>query len=544
MSLQLSRKEYHSHLEKFYSFRLEGGQTRMHSTHPRQMNAESVRKSRGKPDRTRILPSSTADVQAAIAAIQARSAAMRRQTAQTMSSLNNPDSRGERLTHQTHNDNTREGISTNNSTFDSDDSSNHAGQQYFTDIGAVIDHVNGKKKERELSASGEQKDEVDKDTISLSDSDVSSDSDDSLIAEGMVSNATQMNIGAFIDSLNAANKHSDHNGTPNVPDNAAPLAKSVSLDDSVHSTEGKDKYKISDEIAEEIVYDKEILGTYIKKADALAKSESPKVSDLEYVIFYARRDKVPIMPVLDTFDEGMVNREGFAVSRLSHFIRETILLIESKEINARKQSQLLDDISAENFDISMFKSMLKNPKKHVRFVEELEDLDIANISDKSGDSEEDDDDKENEDGQSHDEIEGGETQDVNVKPKVDTNRIYFENKMRQLAAAEKRYCREDLSRVPDVDGVASTRRIFTKRLFKRHPTLTPFRINTWKLSKAQRSNLHKGYTGVDSKTILSLAVQTDIPSTNEAFEWENLEMEMTKASDLIENTDFFGTTQI
>ena len=534
---------------------------------------QALDRSHDKSDRGRILPSSSENVQAAIAAIQTRSAALRRQTAQSMSSLHHHDHRSDGSAMRSSRDR-RQSLGSNSS-IDSDESSNGGGQQaFFSDIEAVIDHVNGKKQERQQLVDDTGKD-ADIQIAPSSDSDISSD--DSLIAEGMVSNATQMNISAFIDSLNdSANNPSNskekaaNNSNPPVRATAEDEAQGDGKEDNP-DTEDVDKYTFPDEDEEEVQYNEGLLNSHIDKAIEFADKEWPEASSLEYIIFYARRDKVPIIPVLDAFDEKMKKRKDITAKkdipaqRLSRLIREAVKLVETKNITAQNYSSMIDAAEAEKFEISMFKAILRNPKKHVKYVKHREEAltnDFEKLSVNNDIAEKEEEDKpvhsskkkENQPismNTNQPRLEKREEKGVTKRrmsrslsdeeePRVDTNRVYFESKMDQLYNADRRACREEFSRLPDVGGVQATKKVLTTRIFKRHPSITPFRVTNWKLPDEDRSRLHEGYKGVLSESI-ELAVQADQRRTEEEFEWEKLGTEMTTTTSLMETADFFGT---
>ena len=551
-----------------------------------------------KPSKGRILPSSTADVQAAIAAIQARSAALRRQTANSMSALNNQESRFDRSLQRKD--------SLGNSSIDSNES--NVGEEYFTDIGNVIDQVNGRQKQEFKMDDQAGPPE----SISESYSDVSSD--DSLIAEGMVSTATQMNIGAFIDSLNAAKKtfpekKSTENKIPidenNLNENAGKnISKSDGMDQEKQSTEdgqpsgaandpGK---KISepsvDEEEEKCLYDKELLETHVNKVIALADSNKSGVSDLEYAIFYAWKGRVPIIPLIDAFNEAMEGKEACAAVRFTHFIREAVNLIESDNITAKTSREVLNSASQENFDVSILKTILKSPQKHVKyvkpvpeeakeFIEDTEDLNAIKENDSkensiSGDG--------SRDG-SRDVPRRGSTtrrkkhhgptgifdlfRDVSMDIPVDVlynktrtrtkswqlassvsndstvkekrHRLYFQYKMQKLVQSKKQFLHSPKLSVPKVDGVKATKHIFTRPTFQQQPIITPFRVGNWRLTTKERISQHPGYKSVNVKSLSKTAVQAGNKKELENFEWENLGGELKTVQPLDDNINWFGS---
>jgi hypothetical protein len=517
-----------------------------------------------------ILPSSSAEVQAAIAAIQSRSAALRRQTAQNISSLHHHDDRSDGSQLRKLNDQRQELES--NSSIDSDDSSQDGGQQaFFSDIEAVIDHVNGKKQaggSQQNIQSSEREGELQ--VSGSSSSDLSSD--DSLIAEGMVSNATQLNISAFIDSLNSSAKEGSPRPEESPSDSVSQSSQNLAAAEKDESGDlridnEKEPGKVNtpaEEKAEEVTYDEKLLNSHIDKAIELTESEWPEARTLEFIIFYARKDKVPIIPILDAFDDKMETRKDIPSKRLSRLVRQTVHLVETNNIVPQTYNKIISTAEAEKFEVSMFKAILRNPHKHVKYVERVIDTNSYSGEETLGDDQT--------MNNSAEEALGGDQKmkrkvssdtfaksssilqsktaskeehllqviDSDDDTRVYTNAIYFEEKMDQLIRANQRASREEFSRRPHVDGVEATRVVLTKKIFKRLPTITPFRVESWKLRNEDRSQLHKGYKGVHSESI-ELAVQLDQKSTEEALDWENLEMELATTQSLMETADFFGT---
>ena len=540
-----------------------------------------------KSTRGRILPSSTADVQAAIAAIQARSAALRRQTAISMDSLNRPDTRVDGA-HERAPSSKRQ-----SNTIDKDDIDNS--KEYFSNIGALIDQVSGLKLP---TKGGETPGDLE---VKQSTSDISSDSDDSsLVAEGMVSTATQMNIGAFIDSLNAAAKLD--------PDQKAVIGKrsevaDIGKDDDKDADKDAEASPIMDDVEklrmeteekeEATLYAEAQLQSYIDKAVNLANRGNPKVADLEFIIFYARKKNVPIIPIIDAFDdafdESVEEGEPHPATRLTNYIRRAVQLVEAGITTGQRPSQLLAEATNEDVDVSMLKSILANPGKHVKFGygvdgQEKKENDALNTN-KGASSENKENDSLNknqgetsgikqkmpaseskslsvdqhqvtvdysasfaspcsaESGSGSDEEQEKEKEEPK---KVNTSRIYFQRKMEQLYHAERHFLRTSKGNrdgpveVQEIDGVGSTKKILTMRVFKRHPTITPFRVGHWKLAKDERTRAHPGYGGVHGKSVRALAVQVGQKHKLEHFEWEKLGFELKKKKRLIDTANWFG----
>lgn len=184
--------------------------------------------------------------------------------------------------------------------------------------------------------------------IQSTSSDISSD--DSVEVPN-VSAATQANLALYIDSLNASNQQ-QHPQSSNEPseafsatningniyqgnitksvrdDRSAPLDSSSQLNlssringynqrstisqqhpqNDVVITTSKTKSKVRVPSKKESImqklpsYDKVKLQSYLDKAKEIAKKPSPKVAEVEYIIIYARRENVPIQPILRALD--------------------------------------------------------------------------------------------------------------------------------------------------------------------------------------------------------------------------------------------------
>jgi hypothetical protein len=100
---------------------------------------------------------------------------------------------------------------------------------------------------------------------------------------------------------------------------------------------------------------------------------------------------------------------------------------------------------------------------------------------------------------------------------------------------------ENPEQVPDLGGVRASKRLLSIRVLKQHPSIVPFRVNSWKLSRAERSYYHSGYSGVDARSLLAIAVQTEMKNRSDYFEWENITFELAAATKkLITSKNWFG----
>jgi hypothetical protein len=468
-----------------------------------------------RPSRGRILPSSTADVQAAIAAIQARSAALRRQQQNAVSIVNPKENRTDGVSGRSQ-INKRDSID-DDSSIDSDD----VNEDYFANIGNLIDGVNGiQNKENE------------EESIYSSDSDESSDM--SLGEDGkVVSAATKLNIGAFIDSLNAAAK--------------MPISDSQNEIDNVKMNEPKDygdnifakKEKVPTMAGSEVPvqYDELKLDAYINKAlDVASRSRdagsNPNFERLESVIFYAWKNKVPIIPVIDAFDDAMKERQECSATRFTYFVRKAVRLVEEDTFDDKKSLALLKTMQAKRLDTSFLKAMFKNPEKHVVYHDIVAHIENLNFIDTTLEKERE---KEN---KSSDDLK---FTDGSPRKFARVNHVYLSQKMQQLSNAHSHYLRDvEISCIPDIDSVSSSRKILTEKVFLQHPTITPFRVEHWKLSEEERKNRHSGYHGVHAKSLSNTASQAGIFHISESFKWEQVELELTKKRRLVDTANWVG----
>jgi len=488
----------------------------------RQLGLEPAKSSRG-----RILPSSTADVQAAIAAIQARSAALRKQQQNAMSSNNQSDSRTDIMCERSPGGR-RDSIS--GSTIDSDD----ANEDYFANIGNMIDGVNGMKK-----GIG------DEGSLSSSDSDDSSDI--SLEANVEVSKATKLNIGAFIDSLNAAAKmplgdnqiesdNIDDNCVEDMEMNATNDNGAIESDGNIFN-DAEEVQMVASKIS--IQYDELKLDEYIDKAgDVVSRSRaagsSPEFGDVENVVFYAWKNKVPIIPVIDAFDDAMQGSAECIAMRFTHFVRKAVEIVEEDKFDNRKADDLLKEARTKKVDVSFLKVIFKNPEKHIIYRDEMV---LGSSLDEEGEEE-----KEN--GM---QSLGSRKQKTDVEPeaekgRVDTQRIYFQKKMQQLTMSQRHYFRgmREPTGIPSIGSVDASKKVLSKKFFKLHPCVTPFRVGHWKIPKTERSKGHLGYNGVHAKSLSRVAVQAGIKHTLETFEWEKLGSELTRKRGLADTANWLG----
>ena len=331
-------------------------------------------------------------------------------------------------------------------------------------------------------------------TIQSASSDISSD--DSVEVPN-VSAATQANLALYIDSLNvsyqqqqqqqqaqSSNKSSASFSETNINGNMhqVHVPKSVgdyrtsSFDSSARMNDYNQRSTINQNLQNGIVittletksnvrvpskeesimqklpsYDKVKLQSYLDKAKEIAKKQSPTVAEVEYVIIYARRENVPIKPILralDTYckdpnihyhpehnkdgkglfstaltvssDGGLLDLDDNAldtflndeqndmnssldhlkqntttttkvntkrsslahrtIERFVYFINEAIYLVETSSLSPNEKSDLIHRATQENFDDTLLRQILENPKKHVKYEEEERDVQVVVLS--------------------------------------------------------------------------------------------------------------------------------------------------------------------
>lgn len=165
-------------------------------------------------------------------------------------------------------------------------------------------------------------------------------------------------------------------------------------------------------------FDNAKLLSYIDKAKEIARKTSPTIEEVEYIIIYARRDKVPIVPILralvncckdarnkheadndsqtkellnialtvssdgdlldlddDVFDvflndemEELTSAIHRKIARFAYFINEAVHQVENNILNYDEIQDLADRAANENFDDALLRQILQNPKVHVKYV--------------------------------------------------------------------------------------------------------------------------------------------------------------------------------
>ena len=204
-----------------------------------------------------------------------------------------------------------------------------------------------------------QADQVDG-TIQSVSSDISMS--DSSVGVAYVPSTTQANLKFYIDSLHTST------ALPNV--NA--------LQDSPATLVEKLLQQNHERVQKMVAYDNDKLESYIQKAQEVMNKTSPKVSEVEYIIIYARRDGIPIVPILQTFlnyknfgnNEGERSLERQVIQRFILYICEAIAIIENNMVSPQYVTDLTARASKENIDDSLLRQILSKPENHVKLQED------------------------------------------------------------------------------------------------------------------------------------------------------------------------------
>ena len=296
-------------------------------------------------------------------------------------------------------------------------------------------------------------------------SDISSD--DSSFEGVHVPAATQANLALFIDSLNASKKPfsylKDEDKTKQEAGNSStsdsqqessnlktperlftPTSQQETSPQSPKEMSTGNSFKIGPvqetqkryPPKKKICYDRNKLQSYIEKAKEIATKRSTKIAEVEYIIIYARRDGIPILPILrslDTFSKNpavnngnpirglfinndpTVSSEGGllaldddaldlflnannnepipvtekdnnrnkdkekflssghrTIQKFVSYIYEAISLVEDNNLNQESISDLLERARKELVDDTLIREIVYNPHKHIKYEKEEE----------------------------------------------------------------------------------------------------------------------------------------------------------------------------
>ncbi len=163
-------------------------------------------------------------------------------------------------------------------------------------------------------------------------------------------------------------------------------------------------------------YDDIKLQSYIEKAKEINNKPSPRINEVEYIIIYARRDGVPIEPILRAFDtddntrqhfsdpiifhnnssddeaetaneseEKVVSMEHRNIQKLVFYLYEAISLVENSIMSEVCTADLLERARDEGVDDALIREIFKNPQKHVKYENQNETYDVLTETNSSED---------------------------------------------------------------------------------------------------------------------------------------------------------------
>lgn len=430
-----------------------------------ELRAKYERK--GSLTQSRILPKSTADVHAAIAAVKARST----------------PSSGHETTYSDWSEVTKnlvriDRVLNNNKTGDN-----------FHDESGERNH--------------QTRDDFD---VTESDSDISSDltSDDSSVeTEDSIPTATRLNLAAYIDSLKSGHKwtsevklnQSDTNDTKKIvleTNDDSHLRNSVHTKDVIDRIEKRtsDYGRTTETAPKEHVssfHDADVQEC-VRKAALLAEDVDCSVDDINRIVMFARGNRYPTRLLLNAFCETRAeigyNPKSDNVTIYCELVGKAIDIVELGHHNFRRTvSSLISNVRMNNFDESLIRNIIDHPDDHVR--------DRGNdITPFSSDY--------------HDEF--GLQEDSFDASSTNSGKIdYLDQKLNQLSNAERLSRMENTDKVPRMSAVSVARKLRNSKALKSQPSIVDFKCRSFKLSIHERLALHPGFENVDSitETVLS-----------------------------------------
>lgn len=450
-----------------------------------------------KAGRGRILPSSTADVQAAIAAIQARSVEMKQKTnlvaRDYMSPGRSPDEKRK--------------SADDDSTIDS----NEENSKHFASIGNIIDQMNTNEK---INKS------IDDD--SLSDSDLS---DFSMGMDVAVPQTTKVSISAFIDSLNQGPKPGDEAPKVATEDKDTPMK--VSKDGQGDPDEVEEIRNVESETLPE--YDFMKFDEFTDKATKLGmlmqrdRKNHKKLLQLETLLFNTWKEKIPIVPILDAFEDAMGGDDDCAAMSLTYYIREAVKLVESKAISMAKKSEILEDAEDDDVETAFIQAIFNNPEKHVPYEGGIAAVEAARIE------------MEN--------LRILEQKELEEKLNVDTSQFFYYkyNVARRSEFSKSAKSTSRSSDAPVINATLVMKKYLKFRIPSRHPSAIGKKITAYKLPAKERTKKHSGYKAVSASSLVQRCkVQQKNENIIDILNWESLGLELLGKRSLDTATNWFG----
>lgn len=450
-----------------------------------------------KAGRGRILPSSTADVQAAIAAIQARSVAMKQKTNLVAKDYMNPGRTPDEKRQNADDD----------STIDS----NEENSKHFASIGNIIDQMNTNEK---INKS------IDDD--SLSDSDLS---DFSMGMDVAVPQTTKVSISAFIDSLNQGPKPGDEAPKVAIEDKDTPME--VSKDGQGDPDEVEEIRNVESETLPE--YDLMKFDEFTDKATKLGmlmqrdRKNHKKLLQLETLLFNTWKEKIPIVPILDVFEDAMGGDDDCAAMSLTYYIREAVKLVESKAISMAKKSEILEDAEDDDVETAFIQAIFNNPEKHVPYEGGIAAVEAARIE------------MEN--------LRILEQKELEEKLNVDTSQFFYYkyNVARRSEFSKSAKSTSRSSDAPVINATSVMKKYLKFRIPSRHPSAIGKKITAYKLPAKERTKKHSGYKAVSASSLVQRCkVQQKNENIIDVLNWESLGLELLGKRSLDTATNWFG----
>ena len=447
-----------------------------------------------KAGRGRILPSSTADVQAAIAAIQARSVEMKQKTnlvaRDYMSPGRSPDEKRK--------------SADDDSTIDS----NEENSKHFASIGNIIDQMNTNEK---INKSIEDD--------SLSDSDLS---DFSMGMDVAVPQTTKVSISAFIDSLNQGPDEA-----PKVATEDKDTPMEVSKDGQGDPDEVEEIRNVESETLPE--YDLMKFDEFTDKATKLGmlmqrdRKNHKKLLQLETLLFNTWKEKIPIVPILDAFEDAMGGDDDCAAMSLTYYIREAVKLVESKAISMAKKSEILEDAEDDDVETAFIQAIFNNPEKHVPYEGGIAAVEAARIE------------MEN--------LRILEQKELEEKLNVDTSQFFYYkyNVARRSEFSKSAKSTSRSSDAPVINATLVMKKYLKFRIPSRHPSAIGKKITAYKLPAKERTKKHSGYKAVSASSLVQRCkVQQKNENIIDILNWESLGLELLGKRSLDTATNWFG----
>lgn len=479
-----------------------------------ELRAKYERK--GSLTQSRILPKSTADVHAAIAAIKARST----------------PSLGHEATY-------------------------HDWSEITKNLGRSS-HIMSRNKSR-VDIDYDQKGSSDHQTRDDIDSDISSDlsSDDSSVeTEEMVPTATRLNLAAYIDSLKNGNKRSSDGNfnQSNTNDTnkilletndeshlESPVPKKEIIDhierkksDDAQTTKNHSMMVVRTTPQEDTISSNDAgLQECVRKTSLLAEDVDCSIDDINKIILFAREKRYPTRLLLNTFCETRAeigyNPRIDDVTIYCQWVGKAIDIVELGHHNFRKTvSSLISNVKMNNFDDSLIQNIIDHPDVHVRDRGDDNSRLPSEYHDEFG-------------------LQDDSFDTSSSPPFISSENDYLDKKLHQMSKADRLSKMENTEKVPRMSAVLVTRKLRKiRKALKSQPSLVDFKPHSLQLTTHERLQLHPGFTNVDSitETVLS---QPFFDKTNltpimydDFFDWKDVPISLFTNQKSVTKNNWFG----